>query len=172
MKKNALVFGIVLIFIFVVLIYNLNNRRTNMTSDSSSSGCPSQEALEKAYDIAICTTESLPENEIVKRLVTEWLQQSTRTNVSDEYQLNDYKVDSIKLMENISSPSGLEQYPFGAQITFSVLPSVDAERSNWIAPDGLLGQNGWIVNKKMYVGVKKLKNGVYQLKQLGQCISC
>lgn len=172
MKKIVIAFAIMITLISGGLIYCLNNRRANVTSDSNSSNCPPQEELEKDYDIAICITNSLSPDEIVQLLATEWLQNSTKPEVSDEYRLNEYRIDTINLLENVASPSGPEQYPLGAQITFSVLPSVDVKKTNWIVPDGLLGQNGWIINKKMYVGVKKLGNGICQLKLLGQCISC
>jgi hypothetical protein len=161
-----------IIFLLVAITLFTDNSITNGLFNSLLKPCPREEDLGKNYNIGICDQATLEDEVIIQRLVVKWLQKYTPEDSLNEVRLSDYKVVSIDMMNNLSSPNGIDVYPLGAQVTYSVLPYLEATKSNWIAPDGRLGENGWIINKKMYVGVINHKNGIYELKLLGQCISC
>ncbi len=170
--KKMIVFVISVILLMVVILLLINNSQTSLFSKALSNTCPSDRVLDKDYDFAICDRADPEDDVIIQRLVEKWLQKNTQEHVSDNLRLIDYKVESFDIMYDLVTPDGTYVFSLGAHVTYSVLPYLDVPHTNWIAPDGMLDENGWIIDKKMYIGVINHNYGIYELKLMGQCISC
>ena len=100
-------------------------------------------------------------------LFSQWLElgkQGKLITVSTETQvrcakLDDYKINQVKPYEKEDDPSST----FRFTVSFSVLPT--GEYNDWIAGNGVDGEDGWINNKSLLVEFYKTKNG-YKLESL------
>ncbi|MGD8822106.1 MAG: hypothetical protein PVG63_03310 [Anaerolineales bacterium] len=96
-----------------------------------------------------------------------WLSQYSQANTPLEARLEDYRIDRI---EAVSDPFFAGDYDFVFRIEYSVRPA-HVGFVRWLAGDGREGQDGWVVGKLHYVGVRVV-DGKATLFILGPCPMC
>lgn len=171
MKKKNIIFITLITLLVIAVVLIIKNNESRLLSYISKS-CPSEEKLDQDYGIAICDWGNPEDEEILERLIMKWLVGYTQMDVSEEMRLYDYKIKSIEIKNDLTTPDGTYLFSIGAHVNYSVLPFLEVPQTHWIAPDGKIGENGWIIEKRIYVGVIYHNNGIYELKLLGTCPTC
>src|SRR5574341_362918 len=129
-----------------------------------------QAADEGTASLSSCSIPALTKEGIVESLFDVWLNKYKAISVPAEDRLDDYKVNSVDVLDDpsLAQSRGVD---FVAKVKYSVRPTVqNAQR--WILEDGIVYNNSdWIWYKGYYVGIKNL-NDIYQLRLLGRCPTC
>lgn len=106
-----------------------------------------------------------PREEVVKALFTQYLSHYQAAQADDRHRLDSYEVLTIDLSPRRTAIVDSGAFDFVAAVTFSVKPSVFRD-STWVAGSGEIGNDGWIRNGGIFVGVIT-RDGEYQLQILG-----
>jgi hypothetical protein len=109
--------------------------------------------------------KNAPCEEIVKALFTQYLSHYQNAQADDRHRLDDYEVHTVDLSPRRTSIVDTGAFDFVAAVTFSVKPSV-FKYSTWVAGSGEIGNDGWVRNGGIFVGVIT-HDGEYQLQILG-----
>ncbi|MCL4530660.1 MAG: hypothetical protein M1485_03625 [Chloroflexi bacterium] len=133
------------------LPYNLNN---------SNNGCGA------AFDATLSVTEAkgLSQEELAKKLFEVYLGHSKSPDLGGRCRLEDFKVNRALLDTRISFLAAEQHVNYVAYVIYDV--QIKETPSDWVAGNGEIAPNGWIVNKEFIIGVTKVGDD-YVLKVLG-----
>lgn len=125
----------------------------------SAAGCG-----EFTASLPIQGTEKFSQVEISQKLFEIYLGHYKSPHLGGECRLEDFKVENVKGDNRISFLAQEQKVDFVNTIEYSV--QVKEAPTGWLAGNGEMAPDGWIVHKFLIIGVTKV-NDQYVLKLIG-----
>ncbi len=89
----------------------------------------------------------------VQKLFEQWLQYAASPNLENNQRLSAYEIHRVQEAQALAAAYDVE---YLASVLFSVKPAVPASQpSHWHAGNGELGEDGWVRNKSLFVGLRQ-----------------
>lgn len=125
----------------------LNN--TPLVVQSTNNTTPQQEQNQQVYKPSVPYNQGEDLNIVANNLITMYLEHyKTASDAPDNLKLKDYKIKKAEVYQ-----TDKEGFMFNA--IFSVLPEMDGA---YVAGNGIIGDNGWVNDKCLFVKVSKDNN--------------
>ncbi|MDR6549921.1 hypothetical protein [Paenibacillus qinlingensis] len=125
-----------------------------LASVSCMTGCTAHAVIDPTSEMSIQQQDDL--KPIVKKLFAEQLELDEKPSVSASKRILQYKIhDEIQILHNDTDTYFI--------VSYDILP---ASMEFILAGGGERTENGWIINRKLYVTLQKNSNGQYQIKSL------
>lgn len=126
----------------------LNNTRLVVQSTNNNT-TPQQEQNQQVYKPSVPYNQGEDLNIVANNLITMYLEHyKTASDAPDNLKLKDYKIKKAEVYQ-----TDKEGFMFNA--IFSVLPEMDGA---YVAGNGIIGDNGWVNDKCLFVKVSKDNN--------------
>ena len=114
--------------------------------------------------IPVTQAEGLSQEETIKQLFEIYLDHYKASELGVRCRLEDYKIENILLDKRIALLANEQNLDYVGSVQYSV--QIKELPSWWVAGNGELANDGWIVNKGLIVGVTKVGDE-YALKLIG-----
>lgn len=115
--------------------------------------------------VTVADFEGESQKTIVEALLDQWLSYYLTETDDPQWQLADYRIESVEIREIWQECAPLYGAEFIASVSYSVQPANDPPW-HWAAGTGTLGEEHWILNKIYEVAVRQ-SNGFYEMTFLG-----
>jgi len=127
--------------------------------DPSNAGCADFVAT-----LAVQGTDGLSQEELFKRLFEVYLAHFKSPELGGICRLEDYRVENVLVDQKIAFLAAEQHLDRVASLEFSV--QVSSEPTDWVAGNGELAAQGWVIQKFLIVGYTK-SSAAYTLKIIG-----
>jgi hypothetical protein len=108
--------------------------------------------------------EDISNEQIIQRLFEAYMDHYTSPELGGGCRLESYQIEKVQLDDRIAFLANEQNVDFVGTILFSV--QLKEVPSNWVAGNGALASDGWIIHKFLIVGVSRV-NDMYGLKLIG-----
>jgi hypothetical protein len=114
--------------------------------------------------LAVQGTEGLSQEELFKRLFEVYLAHFKSPKLGGICRLEDYRVENVLVDQKIAFLAAEQHLDRIASLDFSV--QVSSEPTDWVAGNGELAAQGWVIHKFLIVGYTR-SNAAYTLRIIG-----
>jgi hypothetical protein len=114
--------------------------------------------------LAVQGTQGLSQEEIFKQLFEGYLSHFRSPDLGGICRLEDYRVENVLVDQKIAFLAAEQHLDRVASLDFSV--QVSSEPTDWVAGNGELAAQGWVIHKFLIVGYTK-SSAAYILKIIG-----
>lgn len=114
--------------------------------------------------VPVTQAEGVSQEETIKQLFEVYLDHYKASEMGERCRLEDYKIENVLLDKRIAFLANEQNLNYVGSVQYSV--QIKEVPSWWVAGNGELANDGWIVNKGLIVGVIKVGDE-YVLKILG-----
>lgn len=108
--------------------------------------------------------EASSNEDVIRQLFEAYLNHYTSPRLGGGCRLEDYRIENVQQDDRISFLAHEQNVDFVGTVLFSV--RIKEVPSGWVAGNGALASEGWIIHKFLIVGVSKV-NDEYVLKLIG-----
>jgi hypothetical protein len=114
--------------------------------------------------VPVTQAEGVSQEEMIKQLFEMYLDHYKAPEIGGRCRLEDYKIENVLLDKRIAFLANEQNLDYVGSVQYSV--QIKEVPSRWVAGNGELANDGWIVNKGLIIGVTKVDDE-YVLKILG-----